>query len=178
MILQKHKYFSYHANSVDSSFWLYQIFVQEIDNWWVKTCYKGISASNVTCLETYLAQKHIIGIFPSAECDEISHITDGTYSKCILVQFISDALDWCYGDVYKFSHAHKGFMLMPNKQAKRKFNKKVCAKGKWTSYTSLELCWDYISFQSKYRYIKTKKMGNKLTQNESNQRQWLKQWIT
>ena len=58
----------------------------------------------------------MIDVFPSAEGDETPHIVDGTYSKCITIPFISDALDWCFGDGCKFSHAHEGFLLMPNKQ--------------------------------------------------------------
>ena len=56
-------------------------------------------------------QKHVFGVFPNVEGDETSHIVDGTYSKCIAIPFISDALDWYCGDGSKFSHAHEGFML-------------------------------------------------------------------
>ena len=59
-------------------------------------------------------QKHVIGVFLSVEGDEVSHVTDGTYSKCITIPSISDALDWCCGDGCKFSHAHEDFLLMPN----------------------------------------------------------------
>ena len=60
------------------------------------------------------------GVFPSVEWDETLHIIDGTSSKCITIPFISDALDWCYGDGCIFSNAHEDFMLMLNKQTKRK----------------------------------------------------------
>ena len=33
-----------------------------------------------------------------------------------MIPFILDALDCCCGDGCKFSHAHGGFMLIPNKQ--------------------------------------------------------------
>ena len=36
-------------------------------------------------------QKHGIGLFPSVEGDETSHRVDGTYSKCIIIKFASDA---------------------------------------------------------------------------------------
>ena len=52
-------------------------------------------------------QKHVIGVFPSAECDETLLIIDGTYSKCITIPFISDPLDSCCGDGCNFSHAHE-----------------------------------------------------------------------
>ena len=32
-------------------------------------------------------------VFPSVECDETSHIIAGTYSKCIMIPFISDDFD-------------------------------------------------------------------------------------
>ena len=73
-------------------------------------------------------QKHVIGVFPSVEGDETSHIVDGTYSKCITIPFISDALNWCCGDGWKFLHAHEGFLSMPINQQKEKFSRKVCAK--------------------------------------------------
>ena len=38
-------------------------------------------------------QKHVIGVFPSAECDDTLYKIDETYSKCITIPFISDALD-------------------------------------------------------------------------------------
>ena len=38
-------------------------------------------------------QKHVIRVFPSAECDKTLYIIDGTYSKYIMIPFISDALD-------------------------------------------------------------------------------------
>ena len=73
-------------------------------------------------------QKHVTGAFPSAESDETLYVIVGTYSKCLTIPFISDALDWHCGDGCKFSHAHESFMLMPNKQSRRKMNKKVVFK--------------------------------------------------
>ena len=90
--MQKHKYLPYHANSVDSSFWLEQIFVQELT----------FDELNVVLRECWLSmflvlqhihsetQKHVIGVFPSAESDETLHIIDGTYSKCRTIPFISE----------------------------------------------------------------------------------------
>ena len=69
-------------------------------------------------------QKHVIAVFPSAKCDETSHIIDGTYSKCITNPFISDALAWCCVYGCKFSHDPEGFMLMPNKETRRKIQQK------------------------------------------------------
>ena len=74
-------------------------------------------------------QKHVIGVFPSADYDEISHIINGTYSKCIIIPFILNALDWCCGDGYKLSHAHECFMLMTNVQTKRKIQQRGLCKG-------------------------------------------------
>ena len=74
-------------------------------------------------------QKHVIGVFPCVEGDETSHIVDGTYTKCTAIPFISDALDWCFGNGCKFSHAHKGFLLLPNKRTKRKIQQKGLCKG-------------------------------------------------
>ena len=50
--LAKHKYLSYHANNVDSSFWLQHIFIQDIDIQWVEICCWEISASDVACLDS------------------------------------------------------------------------------------------------------------------------------
>ena len=91
-----------------------------------------MSASNITCLLQYVqneTQKHVIRVFPSAECDETLHIIDGLYSKCITIPFISDVLDWCCCDGCKFWHAHEGFILMPNKQTRRKIQQKGLCKG-------------------------------------------------
>ena len=38
-------------------------------------------------------QQHVIDVFPNVEGDEIYHIIDGTYLKCVTVAFISKALD-------------------------------------------------------------------------------------
>ena len=73
-------------------------------------------------------QKHVIRVFPSAECDETLHIINRTYSKCITIPFISNALDWCCGDGCKFSDAHEGFRFMPNEQTKRKIQQKGLCK--------------------------------------------------
>ena len=74
-------------------------------------------------------QSYVIEVFPRVEGDETFHIVDGTYSKCIAISIISDALDWCCGDSSKFSHAHEGFMFMHNKQAKQKTQQKVLFEG-------------------------------------------------
>ena len=74
-------------------------------------------------------QKYVIGVFPSVEGDVTSHVIDGTYSKCVTIPFISDALDWCCVYGFKFLHAHEGFLLMPNKQAKRKIQQIGLCKG-------------------------------------------------
>ena len=73
-------------------------------------------------------QKHVIGVFPSAECDELFDIIDRTFTKCITIPFISDALDWCCGDGCKFSHACEDFLLMCNKQIKQKLQQKSLCK--------------------------------------------------
>ena len=39
-------------------------------------------------------QNHVLGTFLSVKGDERSHIIDGTYSKCIIIPFTSQALDW------------------------------------------------------------------------------------
>ena len=70
-----------------------------------------------------------MGVFSSAECDETLHKINGTYSKCRTIPFISDALDWCCGDGCEVSHAHECFLLMPNKQTKRKIQQKGLCKG-------------------------------------------------
>ena len=70
-------------------------------------------------------QKHVIGVFPSAKCNETLHIIDGTYLKCIMIPFISDALDWCCSD-----GCHKLMRVScscPMNKQKEKFNKKGCA---------------------------------------------------
>ena len=48
---------------------------------------------------------------------------------CYYPRFISDALDWCCGDGCEFSHAHEGFMVMPNKQTRRKTQQKDSCRG-------------------------------------------------
>ena len=78
-------------------------------------------------------QKYVIGVFPSVEGDETTHIFDGMYSKYMTMSFILEALDWCCGDGCKFSHAHEGFMLMPNEQTKRKIQQKGLCK--WSMNT-------------------------------------------
>ena len=81
-------------------------------------------------------QKHVIGVFPGVRGDKTSHIVNGIYSKCITIPFISDTLDWCRGDGGEFSHAHEGFLLMPNK--KRKIQQNVCAKETSTPHIFLD----------------------------------------
>ena len=136
----KHKCLTYHANSIDPSFWLQHIFIQELT-------FDELKVVAIECqLPMLLAlrhinsetQKHVIGVFPCAKRDETSHIIDGTYSKCIMIPLVSDALDWCCGDGFNVSHAHEGFVLMPNKQTKRKIQKKVCAKGACTPHICFE----------------------------------------
>ena len=51
--------------------------------------------------------------------------------------FISDALDWCCGDGCKFSHAHEGFMLIPNTQTKRKIQQKGYLLGSFVEMLSV-----------------------------------------
>ena len=94
-------------------------------------------------------QKHVIGVFPSVQGVEATHIVDGTYSKCITIPFILDALDFCCGDGCKFSHAHEGFLLMPNKKTKRKFNRKVCSEETSTPHISLEALLRFYQVSSK-----------------------------
>ena len=90
-----------------------------------------MSASNVTCLATYHSeiQKHVKGVFPSAECVETLHIIDGTYSKCITIPFISDALDWFVVTAVNSHMLMRVICSCPMNKQKEKFNKKVCAKG-------------------------------------------------
>ena len=63
---------------------------------------------------------------------------DGTYSKCITIPIISDALDWFCGDECKFYHAHEGYLLMPNKQTRKKVQQESLFKGKFDTYICLE----------------------------------------
>ena len=42
-----------------------------------------------------------------------------TYPKCITIPLITKTLGWCCGDGCEFSHAHEGFMLMPNNKQKK-----------------------------------------------------------
>ena len=73
-------------------------------------------------------QKHVIGLFSIVKGDETSHIIDGINSKYITMPFTSDALYWCCDDGYKCTHTHEGFLLMPNKEAKRKIWQKGLCK--------------------------------------------------
>ena len=61
-------------------------------------------------------QKHVIGVFPSVEGDATYHIVNGIYSKCIIIPFISEALDWCCDDGNRFSNAHEDFLFMLKKR--------------------------------------------------------------
>ena len=103
-------------------------------------------------------QKHVKGVLSCVQGDKTSCIVDGTYSKCMTIPFISDALDWCCGDGCKFSHVYDGFLIMPSKQTK-KFNRKVCAQETSTPHFSLKALLRFINFQARILYNQNKEKG-------------------
>ena len=85
-----------------------------------------------------------------------------------MIPFISDALDWCCGHGYKFSYAHEGFMLMHNKQTKRKIQQKGLCKGSMNTTYLLGSFVEIISVFKQNIDTSKQRKRKKVTQTQSN----------
>ena len=85
-------------------------------------------------------------VFPSVECDETSHIIAGTYSKCIMIPFISDDFDLM-----------RVLCSCPMNKKKKIEQKGLCKGTMNTMYLFGSVVEILLVLQQKYCTIKTKK---------------------
>ena len=102
-------------------------------------------------------QQDVIGVFPSAEGDKISHIVKHIQSAKLLTHVV--VMDVGFKKVMRIFYS----CLMCGQE--EEYNRKVCAKETETPHNCLVSIFRFYHFQIKYRIINTKKEEEKIIQN-------------